>query len=168
MGSDPSTASRTPLPAPALRVLYRAAFPDEDLLPLLDALARLPDGTCRTVAFVEGGEALAHAHLTACAAGDRRVMLLGPVAVAPRIQGRGLGRALTAAAVKVAEDAAAICVLGDPAFYGRFGFGREDRIRPPFPLPPEWDGAWQSIRFEPVPEAPLSVPPLWDDPALWS
>ena len=48
----------------------------------------------------------------------------GPVAVRPDRQGRGIGRALVEAALERARRLGAPgCVLvGDPAFYGRFGF----------------------------------------------
>jgi hypothetical protein len=38
-----------------------------------------------------------------------------------------------------------VLVLGDPAYYGRFGFAKETAIQPPYPLPEAWDGAWQSL-----------------------
>lgn len=48
----------------------------------------------------------------------------GPVAVRPDRQGRGIGRALVEAAMERARRLGAPgCVLvGDPAYYGRFGF----------------------------------------------
>lgn len=50
--------------------------------------------------------------------------LLGPVAVLPACQGRGIGRALIEAGVdELRSRGASGCVLvGDPAFYRRFGF----------------------------------------------
>ncbi|HEY2483487.1 MAG TPA: N-acetyltransferase [Caulobacteraceae bacterium] len=49
---------------------------------------------------------------------------LGPLAVAPRFQGRGAGTALAKAGLAVcrARGLAACLVLGAPAYYGRFGF----------------------------------------------
>lgn len=49
---------------------------------------------------------------------------LGPVAVAPEMQGQGIGSRLVqeTLACLVALDASGCVVLGDPAFYGRFGF----------------------------------------------
>ncbi|MBF0307089.1 MAG: GNAT family N-acetyltransferase, partial [Alphaproteobacteria bacterium] len=48
----------------------------------------------------------------------------GPVAVRPDRQRQGIGRALVEAALEAARRLGAPgCVLvGDPAFYGRFGF----------------------------------------------
>lgn len=52
---------------------------------------------------------------------DAPALALAPLAVYPALHGRGLGRALTAAALRAAGDRAVV-VLGDPAFYGRAGF----------------------------------------------
>lgn len=40
---------------------------------------------------------------------------------------------------------ARVYVLGDPAYYSRFGFEPDVNVRPPYPLPGEWRGAWQSL-----------------------
>jgi putative acetyltransferase len=52
------------------------------------------------------------------------VLALAPVAVASPLQNRGLGKAVTGAAIDAARQTGALCltVLGDPAYYGRFGF----------------------------------------------
>ena len=49
---------------------------------------------------------------------------LGPLSVAPEWQRRGVGAGLTAAALEaLTQSGAAGCVvLGDPGYYGRFGF----------------------------------------------
>ncbi|MFO1252666.1 MAG: N-acetyltransferase [Inhella sp.] len=61
---------------------------------------------------------------------------LGPLAVAPACQRQGLGAALVRQGLQqLQEQGAAGCVvLGDPAYYGRFGF----RVRPGllYPGPP--------------------------------
>ena len=65
---------------------------------------------------------------------------------------------------------AKVLVLGDPAYYSRFGFAPERFIDPPYKLPAEWVEAWQSLALTgPGPEARgvLSVPAPWRDPALW-
>lgn len=74
---------------------------------------------------------------------------LGPISVAPAQQGRGVGSALMRAALSaLRERAAAGCVLlGDPAYYGRFGFRADSRLRLPG-VPAEYfqavllDGTW--------------------------
>lgn len=49
---------------------------------------------------------------------------LGPLSVAPAVQGQGIGSALMDAAMRcLCQCSAAGCVLlGDPAYYQRFGF----------------------------------------------
>jgi putative acetyltransferase len=49
---------------------------------------------------------------------------LGPVSVEPAFQGRGVGLALVNAALEQARSlgAAGCVVLGEPGYYGRFGF----------------------------------------------
>lgn len=57
------------------------------------------------------------------------LVMVGPVAVAPGRQRGGLGRLLTAAALEAAaatRNDAALCLIGDPEYYGRFfGFSAE-------------------------------------------
>ncbi len=54
------------------------------------------------------------------------VLVLSPLSVRPTQQGRGVGAALVAAAVRAAEaqDAPAVFLEGDPRYYGRLGFAR--------------------------------------------
>lgn len=58
---------------------------------------------------------------------------LGPLAVHPARQKRGIGAALVEAGLShLREKQAAGCVvLGDPAYYRRFGFTVDDRLRYP-------------------------------------
>lgn len=56
---------------------------------------------------------------------------LGPISVAPAQQGRGVGSALMRAALAAlqARGANGCVLLGDPAYYGRFGFRADARLR---------------------------------------
>lgn len=60
---------------------------------------------------------------------------LGPISVLPDRQGEGVGSALVHAVVAAAEarGEVLIALLGEPAFYSRFGFrpSTEHRIEPP-------------------------------------
>lgn len=55
---------------------------------------------------------------------------LGPVAVLPSLQGRGMGRDLIehGLAALRARGAAGCVLLGEPALYGRFGFAHDPRL----------------------------------------
>lgn len=64
-------------------------------------------------------------------AGREPMILIGPVAVDPRLQDRGVGRALMRRLVDAAGAGAhphadALLMIGDPAYYGRFGFTAEE------------------------------------------
>ena len=81
----------TPEDLPALDALYPAAFPDEDLRALMHELVRERSDTLSLVALHDGAVA-GHIVFTTCPleAGDWRVALLGPLAVAPPYQRQGL------------------------------------------------------------------------------
>lgn len=58
---------------------------------------------------------------------------LGPISVQPALQGRGVGTQLMQAALQALRDrgAAGCVVLGDPRYYGRFGFVADPSLRFP-------------------------------------
>lgn len=58
------------------------------------------------------------------AAGSEALVMVGPVAVVPDAQARGVGKALMAAMIEAAEatGADALMMIGDPEYYERFGF----------------------------------------------
>ena len=156
----------------SIEALYRAAFPDEDLLPLVRKLRASPD-VLSLVALVEG-ELAGHIAFATCHVGVPPAMaaLLGPLAVAPAFQGQGVGGALVNAGLEMLEEIGMACVfvLGDPAYYGRFGFEADNGVAPPYPLPDAWRGAWQSRVL--IPDiGPLTgslvVPRPWRQPSLW-
>ncbi len=55
---------------------------------------------------------------------DHRLTLLGPVAIAPDLQRSGVGTALMAVALKIADESGydALMLIGDVEYYGKFGF----------------------------------------------
>jgi predicted N-acetyltransferase YhbS len=57
-------------------------------------------------------------------AGETQALLLGPLAVHPDVRSRGIGAALMAEAIERARELGhrAILLVGDAAYYGRFGF----------------------------------------------
>lgn len=95
-------------------------------------------------------------------------LALGPLGVMPDRQRHGVGSAIVEAGLKASRDAGhgIVLVLGDPAYYSRFGFAlaSEARIEPP---DPDWAGAFQVLGL--MPRALDGVrgmaryPSAWDD-----
>jgi len=155
-----------------LATIYAGAFPDEDLLPLVKELLRNRSGVLSLVATV-GSAVVGHVIFTFCrVAGQRdKVALLGPLAVAPDRQRRGIGTALIRDGLDRVEQAGAsrVFVLGDPAYYSRVGFAPETRVSPPYPLPEEWRAGWQSIALQETElKGALEVPAPWRRAHLWA
>lgn len=71
--------------------------------------------------------------------GSRNWFGLGPVSVWPDLHGRGIGSALVRRGIADlrAMGAQGIVLLGDPAYYGRFGFEHDPQLAYPGP-PPEY------------------------------
>lgn len=157
----------------SLEKLYPDTFPDEELLPLVRELVSLPSGVLSFVA-VSRGKVVGHAVFTMCTidgVADGTV-LLGPLAVSPDWQRRGSGSQLVEWGLGRLESIGAkqVFVLGDPAYYGRFGFRPEPNVQPPYPLPVEWREAWQSINLgvdHRTRQGVLEVPQPWRRPELW-
>jgi putative acetyltransferase len=155
----------------AIEVIYRDAFPDEELFPLVKALLEDDDGVLSLVATV-GPAVVGHVAFTPCriAGHFQSVVLLGPLAVAPDQQRKGIGTALIRDGLHRLKDAGTsrVFVLGDPAYYGRHGFAPETQVVPPYPLPEEWRAGWQSIALdETALDGTLEVPAPWRRRALW-
>lgn len=153
--------------------LYPAAFPDEDLVPLVSALLTGEPEILSLLASVDG-ELAGHVLFTMCgiAGNPSRAALLAPLAVAPEWQRQGVGTALIREGLNRFEQAgvAQIYVLGDPAYYGQSGFKTETTIAPPYKLPDEWRDAWQSLSLggaTPPDRGELLLPEVWMQPALW-
>lgn len=163
----------------AIEALYRSAFPDEDLLPLVGELLGLTEGVLSLVALRDAA-VVGHVIFTACAVAQHTpaLALLGPLAVDARARGQGLGSALVSRGLAaVAKQGLAkqgveqVFVLGDPRYYGRFGFITEQSVLPAYDIPEEWRPAWQSLRLAadgPRCEGRLLVPAPWSHRRLWS
>ncbi|GAA0782764.1 N-acetyltransferase [Roseibium denhamense] len=158
----------------AIERIYPAAFPDEDLLPLVRNL--LAAGTdCLSLTALCDGLVAGHCVFTLCGMDrvERAVALLGPVCVAPENQRIGCGSALIKHGnMRLQKDGIGkVLVLGDPNYYGRFGFREEVGILTPHPIPDAWKSAWQSMDLTPAGQGlagKLVVPGPWQDPALWA
>ena len=99
-------------------------------------------GLCH-VAVDEDGQLLATLRFWPIAIGKLAApaILFGPIAVEPSLQGKGIGRALLRNGLAEAKHLGhQICVLvGDPAYYGPYGFENAvaRRLRLPGPVEPE-------------------------------
>ncbi|MDJ0904626.1 MAG: N-acetyltransferase [Woeseiaceae bacterium] len=157
----------------AILAMYPHAFPDEDLVPLVTEL--LADKPIRMSLVATGdNRVIGNVIFTACRVdgSDAGVALLAPLAVTPDCQRQGVGSALVHDGLRRLGEAGygVVCVLGDPAYYGRLGFAPEKRIEPPYPIPAQWADAWQSLYLADMAalEGKFLVPPVWQHPELWT
>ncbi|MFV0623429.1 GNAT family N-acetyltransferase [Sphingomonas sp. ac-8] len=116
----------------AIDALLRAAFPAEDEALLVQRLCVTGDMVLTLVADDEDDGMLAGMiafSRMAVDVADRSVaaVALAPVAVAPAHRREGVAEALIRAGLEHLADAGVhLCfVLGDPAYYGRFGFSAD-------------------------------------------
>ena len=128
----PEAASDTP----AIHELTRLAFLDVPYAAhtehfIVDALRRADALTVSLVAD-EGGTVIGHVAVSpvTVSGGASGWFGLGPISVAPGRQRQGIGsRLMSAALAQLEASGAAGCVLaGDPAYYGRFGFGHQTHL----------------------------------------
>jgi putative acetyltransferase len=157
-----------------IEALYPSAFSDEDLLPLVHALLDEGEAVLSLTAVI-GSDLAGHAlfsrsEITDCAA---KAALLGPLAVEPASQKSGVGTAMIREGLEqLKQDGAEhVFVLGDPAYYARFGFTPEKAVAPPYRLPDEWRDAWQSVGLggpNLTCGGMLVVPRPWRQAALWA
>jgi putative acetyltransferase len=154
--------------------LYVDAFPEEDLTGLVRELLDFGESVLSLVG-IHDNKIAGHISFTFCHVerNEQKVALLAPLAVTPTLHKQGIGSALVKSGFKHVENARIghVFVLGDPAYYSRFGFMAEDTVTTPYPLPAEWHGAWQSIQLfetKALHDGRLSVPAPWQDAALWT
>lgn len=194
MSKKVEIAKNAPSDISELETLYNDAFPDEDLVPLLGELLSLPEQVISLVATHEG-KVVGHVAFTYCAIEARvkeaqaeegvvnegkaeesraeKYALLGPLAVTPPLHKQGIGGKLVREgfAYLKSPPVSRVFVLGDPAYYARFGFKREKQIATPYPLPEHYIEGWQSLALTQAQEKSegiLTVPAPWRRPELWS
>ncbi len=131
----------TPADHAAVHHVHTTAFTTPEEAVLVDALRA---GASPLVSLVaeDDGRVVGHvmfSPVTLPGHPDLRLMGLAPLAVLPTHQRRGLGAALARAGLERCRevDIGAVFVLGDPKYYGRFGFVRADAIGCPFEAPAE-------------------------------
>lgn len=125
-----------------VRRVHLAAFPgvgEADLVDLLrEDAAWIPGLSLVAVCELE---VVGHVLMTRLRVGEGDALALAPLAVVPEMRGRGVGAGLMRAVLAAAERARErlVVVLGDPQYYGRFGFGpaRELGVVSPFDVPDE-------------------------------
>jgi predicted N-acetyltransferase YhbS len=119
-----------PSDAAAIRAVTIAAFESSPYghngeAGIVDAL-RADGALTLSLVVLEGDKVLGHAAFSPVTAFSpvEGWVGLGPLSVAPDAQRRGLGAGLVRAGLERlrAAGAAGCVVLGDPAYYGRFGF----------------------------------------------
>jgi putative acetyltransferase len=112
----------------------RAAFGGEEEAAIIEAVRDEP-GSFALVAE-EDGRIVGHVQMSRAWIGGVEVLALGPIAVHPEHQGRGIGSVLIGEALEEARLRAvpAVVLLGDPDFYPRYGFEPASayRLRNPF------------------------------------
>jgi predicted N-acetyltransferase YhbS len=89
---------------------------------------RAPAQGLSFVATEDDGRVIGSIRLWEVAVGtDRTALLLGPLAVHPDQRQQGIGGALMRHAMRIAAKRghAAVLLVGEPAYYGRFGFTAE-------------------------------------------
>jgi len=148
----------TPGDEPGVRRVHEAAFTGPEEADIVDRIRReAPAGWQSLVAVDAAGDGVVVGHvlLTPCPVEDQdggrlgEVLALGPIAVLPAVQLRGVGSALmaTAMSLAVARAVPAIVLLGHASYYPRFGFepARGIGLLPPADAWP--DTAWMARRL---------------------
>ena len=106
----------------AIRTLHICCFPTADEADLVERLREEGDVVFSLVSEV--GDCLTGHVLFSRMTAPLRALGLAPVAVFPEWRGLGMAAGLIEAGLAAAADAGweAVFVLGEPAYYGRFGF----------------------------------------------
>jgi putative acetyltransferase len=117
-----SIRAEHPADRAAIHAVVAAAFGQPDEADLVDSLRYGGHAVVSLVAEEDSG-VVGHVMLSAMQA-PFRALGLAPVSVTPDRQSAGVGSALIIEAIRLAREAsyAAVFVLGDQAYYSRFGF----------------------------------------------
>lgn len=107
---------------PAIRAVVEAAFGQRQEADLVERLRAEGDAVISLVA-VDGGKVVGYVLFSEMTA-PFRALALAPVSVAPERQCSGIGSRLIRAGLSRSEKDgwAGVFVLGEPDYYGRFGF----------------------------------------------
>ncbi|MBA2588692.1 MAG: N-acetyltransferase [Alphaproteobacteria bacterium] len=107
----------------AIRAVHLSAFPSANEADLVEALRRDGDAVISLVAM-ENDLVTGHVLFSRMRA-PARALGLAPVAVLPAFRRQGVAARLIEAGLRMAAEQGweMVFVLGDPAYYQRFGFG---------------------------------------------
>ncbi|HEX5793629.1 MAG TPA: N-acetyltransferase [Rheinheimera sp.] len=143
LGYDTTVRTETPSDIEAITQLTRTAFNHDAEARLINTLRQQCAG-CISLVAEQHGSIVGHilfSPATLHEAPDTRLMALAPMAVSNVLQHQGIGSALVRAGLELCrqQGAAAVVVLGHPAYYPRFGFtpARRFSIRSPWQVPDE-------------------------------
>lgn len=110
---------------PAILEVVRAAFENDEEVELVRTIWTAPEYLVDLEIVAErAGRIVGHVLHSTGYIGTRELVALAPLAVHPDHQRRGIGSALMNEAIARADRHGhpAVVLLGNPAFYGRFGF----------------------------------------------
>ena len=121
-----------------IRQIIDEAFGDTVTSKIVDGI-RASDRFVRDLSLIAVSEGQSLGHVISSyvdlVPGTRRVLQVGPLAVVPAHQRRGVGSTLMQETIRIADDMGEPLLLieGSPKYYGRFGFTRADEqgIEPP-------------------------------------
>ncbi|MDW8405915.1 N-acetyltransferase [Chloroflexus sp.] len=140
----------------ALAALHHAAFGAEGAIVAELALALLDDPSAQplvalvaeTSAGIIGSAIFSAARIN----GAERLAaaILSPLAVAPAYQRRGVGRTLIEHGISRLREAGVdlVFVLGNPRYYGRYGFRAQHAVSAPYQL--AHPDAWMALALRPA------------------
>jgi putative acetyltransferase len=122
--TQPTIRTETSEDIPEIRAVVRAAFGQPGEANLIDALRRSGALILSVVAVIDGRVVGHIAFSPLMVAGKPVALALAPMAVAPDSQRQGIGSALIRRALEECRRLGhkVIIVVGEPAYYRRFGF----------------------------------------------
>jgi len=137
--------------APGIKAVHLAAFGDEGQVVAELALALIADESAKPILVlvaesekgVVGSIVFSSVHISGPESGPSYI--LAPLAVAPEMQRMGVGKQLIESGLTALRKRGVelVFVLGDPRYYGKFGFSAGHKVRAPYDLP--YPEAWMCL-----------------------